>query len=108
MKTQNNTPELIGKYINKVLWSDVEPIGKIVALKGKYKVIVQKVEATENKTKMEFERGGFSFHCPNNHQQRYDFFETDEFIELSISESNMKKSFLRIGDSPRKFYDYNF
>ena len=29
MKTQNNTPELIGQYINKVLWSDVEPIGYV-------------------------------------------------------------------------------
>ena len=27
--------ELIGKYVNQVLWSDVDPVGKIVGIKGK-------------------------------------------------------------------------
>ena len=28
------TEELIGKYINQVLWSDINPVGKIVGITG--------------------------------------------------------------------------
>jgi len=38
---------LIGKYINQYLWSDVNPVGKIVGVKGKTKVIIQPVVASE-------------------------------------------------------------
>ena len=106
-ENQNNT-ELIGKYLNRVLWSDVDPIGKIIGVKGKHKVIVQRVEAGENKVKMDFVKGGFSAVCLNNYSQEYDFFETDEIFEVSISKTNMEKRFIRINDKPRKHYDYNF
>lgn len=111
MKNQNQNPEttnLIGMYVNRVLFSDVDPIGKIVELKGKYKAILKVVVASENKTKMDFVSGGFSAVCLNNYSQEYDFFETEEFIEISLSETNMKKKFLRIHNAPRKHYDYNF
>ncbi len=102
------TPELIGKYINQVLWSDVDPIGKIVGIKGKSKVLIQPVVAGENKAKMEFVPGGFSAVCINQYNQSYEFTEVGEVFEASLSNSSMKKNFWRISDSPRKFYDYNF
>ena len=100
--------ELIGKYINRVLWSDVDPVVKIVSIKTKTKVIVQRVVASENKTKMNFIPGGFSFHCTNQSAQRYDFTITDQVFEVSLSNNSLKKNFWSIDDRPRKWYDYNF
>jgi hypothetical protein len=103
-----NKEELIGQYLNRVLWSDVDPIGKIVGFRGKFIALVQRVEAGENLTKMEFYAGGFSAHCPNNWSQRYEYRETEEVFEVSLSKSSMKKNFIQIGPNPRKHYDYNF
>ena len=100
--------ELIGKYINRYLWSDVNPVGKIVGVKGKTKVVIQPVVAGPNKAKMEFIPGGFSAHCTNMYDQHYDFIERGEMFEISLSNFSMKKSFLGICDYPSKHYDYNF
>jgi hypothetical protein len=102
------TEELIGKYINQYLWSDVNPVGKIVGVKGKTKVIIQPVVASENLTKMEFIPGGFSAHCTNMYDQKYEFREEGEVFELSLSNSSMKRTHLGIADHPSRFYDYNF
>ena len=102
------TNELVGKYINRVLFSDVDPVGKIVGIKGKTKVLIQPVYASENKTKMEYVPGGFAGHCTNMYNQSYEFYEADEVFEATLSKSGMKNRFWVIGDNPRKFYDYNF
>lgn len=100
--------ELIGKYLNQYLWSDVNPVGKIVAIKGKTKVVVQPVVAGPNKAKMEFIPGGFSAHCTNMYDQKYDFFEEGAVYELSLSNSKMKRTNIGIADHPQKHYDFNF
>lgn len=102
------TEDLIGKYINQVLWSDVKPVGKIVGIKGKTKVLIQPVVASENLAKMEFIAGGFAGHCVNQYDQRYEFSEDGEVYESPISNTRMKKKFWKITDYPSKFYDYNF
>lgn len=99
-------PELIGKYVNRYFGSDVEPIGRIIGLRGKSILIVQRVSTTKQTTKMEFIPGGFAAHCVNNRDQRWEFEDRQDTVELRFS-----KSFLRwnsIGDKPVKFYDYNF
>ena len=104
------TEELIGKYINQVLWSDVDPVGKIVGIKGKTKVLIQPVVAGDNKRMkdMNFEAGGFFGTFTNQRIQEYDFFEEGNVYEALISNTRMKKKFWHINDTPRKFYDYNF
>jgi len=102
------TNELIGKYINRVLYSDVDPVGKIVGIKGKTKILIQPVEASENKAKMEYVPGGFAGHCTNMYDQHYDFYEEGEVFEATLSKTAMRKRFWAINDHPRKFYDYNF
>ena len=102
------TNELIGKYINLVLFSDVDPVGKIVGIKGKTKILIQPVYASENKTKMEYIPGGFAGHCTNMYDQSYEFYEDGEVFEATLSKSGMRSKFWVIGDNPRKFYDYNF
>jgi len=108
MKKLEVNNELIGKYINRVLYSDVDPVGKIIAIKGKTKVIIQPVKAGENKVKMEFIAGGFSAHCVNQGYQEYDFFETGEPFMVSLSKTSLKNRFWSINERPRKYYDYNF
>ena len=58
-KTFTANEDMIGKYINEYLYSDINPIGKIVGIKSKTILYVQPIEATENKTKMDFVPGGF-------------------------------------------------
>jgi hypothetical protein len=99
---------LIGKYINQYLWSDARPVGKIVGIKGKTKVLVQPVVASENLTQMEFVVGGFAGHCTNQYEQKYEFSEQGKVFELSLSNSKIRRSHLGIADAPCRFYDYNF
>lgn len=108
MKKLEVNNELIGKYINRVLWSDVDPVGKIIAIKGKTKVIIQPVDAGENKVKMEFVAGGFSAHCVNQSAQEYDFFEHGDPFEAPLSKTSLLKRYWSIDEQPRKYYDYNF
>jgi len=108
MKKFEVTPALIGKYVNQVLYTDVNPVGKIIGIKGKTKVIIQPVEAGPNKAKMEYIPGGFVGHCYNQNEQQYDYAEVGEPFEAAISNSSLKGRGWRIGDSPRKYYDYNF
>lgn len=99
-------PSMIGKYLNRYGWSDIDPIGKIIGIKSKTQLIVQKVEAGENLTKMNFIPGGFFAHCDNQHAQTYNLTETEEQFTFRISKSSLKN--VRIQDAPVKFYDYNF
>jgi hypothetical protein len=100
--------ELIGKYINQVLWSDVNPVGKIIAIKGKTKVLIQPICASQNKAKMEYVTGGFAGVCINQNEQHYDYMELGEVFETTLSHAKLKKAFWSIGDAPYKQYDYNF
>lgn len=106
------TSDLIGKYINRVLWSDVDPVAKIIGIKGKNTLVCCKVTASENLTtlgEMDFEAGGFVGHYHAQSKQRYDFTEnTEDVFNIRYSESMRKKKFLQINEYPRKFYDYNF
>jgi hypothetical protein len=102
--------DLIGKYINQYLWSDVNPVGKIIAIKGKTKVLIQRVEAGENKRMkdMTFVQGGFVGTYIDQYKQDYDFQEQGEPYWATLSKTGMKRRFWSIADAPCKFYDYNF
>ena len=100
--------ELIGKYINRCLYTDAYPVGKIVGIKGKTKVLIQPVKASKNKTKMMISAGGFAGHCINNRNQEYDFYEQGEVYEERLSNTKLKNYSWRVQDAPSKFHDYNF
>jgi hypothetical protein len=110
--TLQATPDMVGKYINQVLWSDVNPVGKITGIKGKNTLICIRVTASGNLTpmsEMDFEAGGFVGTYYNQRAQRYEFIEhPQDVFELRYSSSMKKKRFLHINDYPSKFYDYNF
>ena len=101
------TEDMVGKYLNEYLYTDVNPIGKIVGIKSKTVVLVKRVIATRDESvKLEFHVGGFSAHCSNQHAQKWHFTETDEVIPIRISKGYLRRN--RIDDKPRCFYDYNF
>jgi len=100
--------ELIGQYINHYMWSDVEPLGKIIGVKGKSTVILARVSYTRDESvEMNFIRGGFAGHCTNNHSQKwlYTVNEKDTFT-VRLGKAFLKRN--RIQDAPYHFYDYNF
>jgi len=108
MKKFQATSDLIGKYINQHLYSDTNPVGKIIAVRGKTFVTIQPIVAGPNKVKMEFSTGGFAAHCTNQDEQQYDFFEEGEPYEIRLSATQMKRLHMAISDRPIKRYDYNF
>jgi hypothetical protein len=106
MKARFSTSEdLIGKYINRHGYSDIDPIGKIVGIKSKTIVYVQPMVAGDNLTKMEWISGGFVGHCVNQNEQRYEFTEEGNVFEMRLSAGDKSH---RISDRPMKYYDYNF
>lgn len=68
-------------YLNMYLHTDIYPY-KISSVRGKT-IKVVRVKVSENKTKMKFVAGGFSAHCENNYEQRYDY-EVDEKGDVSF------------------------
>jgi hypothetical protein len=98
--------ELVGKFVNRYLYTDIQHVGKIVSLKGKTILLVELYEKSENKTKMEFVTGGFSAICLNDSEQKYDFSPTGEVVEIRFSKQFLKQN--RIEDKPREYYDFNF
>lgn len=105
MSRFQSSEEMIGKYINRHYYSDIEPLGRIVGIKSKTILYVQPVVAGENKTKMEWVSGGFAGHCVNQSEQSYDFTDVGEVIEIRMSAGDRC---MRISDRPIKYYDYNF
>jgi hypothetical protein len=104
-KTFTVTEDMVGKYINQHLYTDVIPVGKIVGIKSKTVVLLQPITATKNKTKMEFVVGGFAGHCVNQYAQDWDFEEYGEVKEFKIAANDR---YNRISDAPIHYYDYNF
>lgn len=104
--SQINLNDMVGKFVNRYLYTDVQPVGQIVAIKGKSTLVLRKVIAGDNKSKMEFVPGGFSAVCLNNWNQDYDYEITDEIIEMRYSKGFLKQ--YRIENEPYKHYDYNF
>ncbi len=107
-RNYTDAKDLLGKYINRHLFSDVDPVGRIIAVRGNNFVTIQPVQAGENKSKMEYVIGGFSAICTNQYKQSYDFYDDGDPYEIRLSKSALKKRFHVIQDHPSKFYDYNF
>lgn len=104
--TNTNNTQIIGKYLNRIGYSDVTPIGKVIGTRGKTIAIVQRVTADEQLTKLEWISGGFAGVCVNQCNQEWKYVETEEVFEVRLSKEFLKR--VSIDNNPRKFYDYNF
>lgn len=108
-KSVEVNPDMIGKYVNRHLYSDIIPSGKIIGISGKHTLILAKVHhELDPNWKPETVIGGFSGITLNNHSQSYTY-TVDESDTFKIRWSQKAiKSGIRIEDSPIYFYDYNF
>lgn len=99
---------LVGMFVSKRLWSDVNCVGKVVGTFGKTGIIVEPWDGVEQTTKMEFIPGGFSAHCPTNWAQKWRF----EKVEGDNKRMRLGKGFWKDGYrmtfGPTKHYDFNF
>ncbi|HRW21024.1 MAG TPA: hypothetical protein P5509_03545 [Bacteroidales bacterium] len=102
--------ELIGKYINRHLYTDVNPVGKVIGTRGKTILIIARVTAERDESfKPEIIPGGFAGHCTNNYSQKWKFtVHEDDTFEIRWTPGKLKKGYNRISENPRHFYDYNF
>ncbi len=108
MKAQTQNQDLIGKYVNQVLYTDINPVGKVIGTRGKTVLILQVVTEVKQVQEMKFVSGGFAGHCVNQHNQEWTFEEIDKTIEVKMTKQWGKRGQMRIDDKPRKYYDYNF
>lgn len=105
--------KVIKKFANHYGYSDVNPYEVI------RKVSDQTVEIREMETKQivfpsNFQSGGFSAHCVDNHNQDYEYISDDKFPIKRIRWSKAKNNWYHHGMlflmevGPYKHYDYNF
>ena len=112
-----NIEDMVGKYINEVLYTDIRPIGKVIGTRGKTILIVADITVRrEQNWKPKMEIGGFSAVCVNNGSQQWTF-EVDETKtkEIRWSKQAMAKGFMNkrgiiwsCDSEARYYYDYNF
>lgn len=99
---------LVGMFVCKLLWSDVNCVGKVVGTFGKTGIIVEPWDGVEQTTKMEFIPGGFAGHCPNNWAQKWRFEKVEgDNIRMRLGKGFLKDGY-RLDFAPRKHYDFNF
>ena len=104
------TTDLFANYCG---YSDVEPY-EIVRIVSDKCIEVRAMDTSKQKTKLDFHVGGFSAHCSNQHDQKYDYTSNPENsvqkIRLRKNGVWMNKDDQRfnIAEAPYKFYDYNF
>lgn len=108
-----DVPE-VGKYANKIMYSDVEPY-EIVKLVTDKTIEIRPMIATLTKDwKPDMRVGGFAAHTINNDSQTYEY-ESDETASVIRVRKHKDgnwygagKQLYRINVEPIKFYDYNF
>lgn len=106
---QHSNRDLIGLYVSRHLWSDVNVVGVVTGVFGKTGIIIQPMEAKKN-FKPEFIAGGFSAHCTNQSAQEwtFDVLKEDDPIRLRVNKSFFRHKFMRFHREPYHYYDFNF
>tara|TARA_R110000803_G_scaffold14701_1_gene40856 strand:+ start:43 stop:372 length:330 start_codon:yes stop_codon:yes gene_type:complete len=99
-------------FANRAGYSDVEPF-EIVKVVSEKTIDIRVMDTSENKTKMDFHVGGFSAHCSNQSEQKYDYASNSE--NKTIRARLRKDGYFHsawgrhfIAETPQKFHDYNF
>ena len=101
-----NNQEMIGKYVSRKLYSDIQIVGKVIGIYGKTGIIIEKINAVRDTVKKEYVVGGFSAYCLNNETQKWEFESTNIILKHRIGRSWNRQYMLC--DSPIHHYDYNF
>ena len=101
-------------YANHYGYSDVTPfeVTKVISDKT---VEVREMDAErDDGVKLEFHVGGFSAHCSNQRDQKWNIAsnEQNSVVRIRLSKTGVWKDKhgrrFGLSDQPVKFYDYNF
>ena len=102
------------QYANRIGYSDVTPY-EVVRVVSDKTIEVRAMDAERDESfKLEFIPGGFSAHCVNQCDQKWNISSNSENpvvrIRLSKNRGWQDKHGGRynLAEAPRKFYDYNF
>lgn len=104
----------IKKFANHLGYTDVNPF-EVVNIVSPITVEIRAMNTKQIVFPKQFEVGGFSAHCSDNHNQKYEYSSCLESPVFRIRWSKAKNTWQRPGgmrfqmdDKPYKFYDYNF
>jgi len=101
-------------YANQIGYSDVTPYEVVRIVSDKTIEIREMDAARDESVKLDFIPGGFSAHCANQSEQKWNITSNEENpvvrIRLSKNRGWQDKYGHRfaLADAPHKFYDYNF
>jgi len=101
-------------FANHMGYSDINPF-EIIKVISEKTIEIRSMDAERDLTwKPEIIHGGFSGHCVNQNEQRWDISSNvqNPIIRIRFSKNNgWKDKYGRkfmLSDKPHKFYDYNF
>ncbi len=105
----------IGKYCNRIGYSDVYPFEVVNVISDKT-VEIREMDAERDPSfTPEFVEGGFSGVCVNQHEQKWIYKSKPNSPIFRVRYSKAKKRWqdkggnqYRMADIPLKYYDYNF
>ena len=101
-------------YANQIGYSDVNPFEVVRVISDKTIEIRAMDAERDESVKMNFIPGGFSAHCDNQADQKWNITSNEENpvfrIRLSKNRGWQDKygQRFKLANAPRKFYDYNF
>jgi hypothetical protein len=99
-------------YANHIGWTDVNPY-EIVRVISNKTIEIRAMDAKKLPWKAEWVEGGFAGHCTNQRDQKWDIVSNDDVptVRARLRKDGYYHSAHGkhlLGESPRKFYDYNF
>jgi hypothetical protein len=101
----------IRKYANNMMWSDIEPY-EVVKIVSDKCVEIRPMQTKQIVFPKEFHIGGFSAHCSDNWNQKYEYSSdpTAPTMRIRKGKKGWKSGSLKfqMSNNPIKHYDYNF
>lgn len=103
----------MNQFANHYGYSDVTPY-EVVRVVSDKTIEVREMDAErDDSVKLEFHVGGFSAHCSNQCDQRWNISSNPDngVVRIRLGKQGWKDAHgrrFKLNDKPVKFYDYNF
>ena len=100
-------------FANHYSHTDVEPY-EVVRVVSEKTIEIREMDAERDESiKLEFHAGGFSAHCSNQRDQRWNITSNPQnrVMRIRLTKQGWKDAYgrkFRLSNEPVKFYDYNF
>jgi len=103
----------MNQFANHYGYSDVNPYEVVRVISDKTIEVREMDAERDDSVKLDFHVGGFSAHCPNQHDQRWNIRSNPDncVVRIRLGKQGWKDAHgrrFKLNDQPVKFYDYNF